>query len=145
MRSRNVWLGVGLALGLGILALSVLYRTTVDAPDARVGVAGGSYTQISALRLKRMFTAKDFFLVNVQMPYAGEIAQTDLLIANEQIAQNWERLPQSKDTQIVVYCLIGEKSATAAALLVRQGYTKVWMLDRGMVAWLLAGEPLVQK
>jgi rhodanese-related sulfurtransferase len=36
-------------------------------------------------------------------------------------------------------------SVTAARALVRLGYTDVWNLDGGMIAWRAAGYPLLEK
>jgi rhodanese-related sulfurtransferase len=36
-------------------------------------------------------------------------------------------------------------STTAAAKLVKRGYTNIWHLPGGMVAWEQAGLPLIRK
>jgi rhodanese-related sulfurtransferase len=43
---------------------------------------------------------------------------------------------------IAVYCRSGTMSAEAARTLVRLGYTDVWDLGGGMLAWEKAGFPL---
>ena len=120
---------------------------TVDlgAETQVVAVDGGSYTDVSARGLVTKLENKDFLLVNVHIPYAGEIAGTDAFIPFDKITQNLGKLPTDKNAQVVVYCRSGGMSAIAAVELVQQGYTNVWNLDGGMIAWTAEGELLLQK
>lgn len=120
---------------------------TVDlAGETRaVSVNGGTYTDVSARGLVTKLENKDFVLVNVHIPYAGEIDGTDTFIPFDKIMQNLGELPTDKNAQVVVYCRSGGMSAIAAAELVQQGYTDVWNLDGGMIAWAAEGELLLQK
>src|SRR5215207_6446497 len=106
---------------------------------------GGSYTDVSAEGLAKMLEDKDFPLVNVHIPYEGEIAETYLFIPYDQIERNLDKLPADKDAKVVIYCLHAIMSPISARELVREGYTNVWNLDGGMVAWQEAGYPLMQK
>ena len=107
--------------------------------------SGGSYTDVSAVGLAAMLEDKDFPLINVHIPYEGEIEGTDLFIPFDEIGQNLDSLPSDKDARIVLYCRSGSMSATAARELVALGYTDVWNLDGGMIAWKQAGYPLLDK
>ena len=82
---------------------------------------------------------KDFFFVNTHVPYEGEIDPTDALIPFDQIEQEIGQFPADKGAKIIVYCRSGRMSAIAADTLARLGYTNVWDLDGGMVAWERAG------
>lgn len=95
--------------------------------------------------LAEMLSVKDFPLINVHIPYEGEIDGTDLFIAYNEIEQRVDELPAEKDAQIVLYCRSGSMSTTAATTLVRLGYTNVAHLDGGMIAWEAAGYPLVMR
>lgn len=109
----------------------------------RVETSGGSYTDVTPTELRSMLERTDVILVNVHIPYEGEIDGTDLFIPYDQIDRRLEDLPQRRDVPIVVYCRSGRMSAIAAEALVREGYTNVWNLAGGMEAWRDAGLPIV--
>jgi rhodanese-related sulfurtransferase len=116
--------------------------TAVPAPVAKVQVEGGSYTNVTPLQLSEMVKQKDFFFVNVHIPYEGEIDRTDAQIPYDQTAQQLSQYPADKNAKIVLYCRSGRMSAIAAKELVKAGYTNVWNLDGGMSAWEVQGLPL---
>jgi phage shock protein E len=116
-------------------------QATLEVIGKPVAVAGGSYTDISVNELQRMLASKDFTLVNVHIPSEGNIAQTDLSIAYDQISQNLAKLPD-KNAGIVLYCRSGRMSSIAAETLVGAGYTHIFSLVGGMVAWEQAGHSL---
>ena len=104
-----------------------------------ISVTGGSYQNVTAKELNSMLKSKDFVFINVHIPFAGNITGTDLSIAYDQIEQNLSQLPLDKSAKIVLYCRSGRMSAIAAEALVEQGYTNIWDLAGGMVAWEQAG------
>ncbi len=108
----------------------------------KVSVEGGSYTNVDAAGLAAMLKSKDFPLINVHIPYEGQIDKTDLFIPYNEIEANLSKLPADKGAKIVLYCRSGNMSDIAARALVKGGYTNVWNLDGGMNGWKQAGYPL---
>lgn len=106
---------------------------------------GGSYTDVSVEGLAAMMENKDFPLVNVHIPYEGEIEGTDAFIPFNETEAHLDQLPADKDARVVLYCRSGSMSAQAASTLVQLGYTDVWNLDGGMIAWQNSGRPLVNQ
>jgi rhodanese-related sulfurtransferase len=146
------WL-LAVAIGLGAVpmrgaiervgAAPVLSRTNAQpAPPVVVRVPGGSYHELRPSALHALLPHKHFLLVNVHIPYAGEIAKTDRFIPYTAIDRSLRMLPSSKTAMIVLYCRSGRMSAIAAARLVRLGFRNVWDLAGGMEAWRREGYPL---
>jgi phage shock protein E len=104
-----------------------------------VSAPGGLYQNITAAELDTMMKNKDFVLINVHIPFAGNIPGTDLSIAYDEIQQNLPRLAADKSAKIVLYCSSGRMSEIAAEEFVSMGYTNVWNLRGGMVDWQQAG------
>jgi rhodanese-related sulfurtransferase len=100
------------------------------------------YSEISPAELNVNLKNKDFALINVHVPFIGNIPQTDLSIPYDQIDQNLSQLPTDKSAKIVLYCSSGHMSNLAAADLAQQGYTNIWSLTGGMSAWQQAGMAL---
>jgi rhodanese-related sulfurtransferase len=111
--------------------------TDAGLPKNRAG-----YADINVQQLAGMLPEKDFTMVNVHIPYEGELEQTDLFIPYNQIADHLEQLP-AKDEPIVLYCRSGRMSAEAATELARLGYTNVMELNGGFIAWRAAGYELL--
>jgi phage shock protein E len=121
--------GVGAAVG-----------TVVTTPSGK-----GSWRRVSPAALAGMLKQKDFVLVNVHIPFVGEIAGTDLFLPYDQAAAEMNKLPADKAAKIVVYCRSGRMSTIAAAIWADAGYTNLYELDGGFDAWIAGGYPFGAK
>lgn len=116
--------------------------TAVPTTGVKVAVEGGAYFNLTLAQLAEMLKQKDFFFVNVHIPYEGEIDLTDAQIPYDQTTQQLSKYPADKNAKSVLYCRSGRMSSIAAKELVKAGYTNVWNLDGGMFAWEMQGLPL---
>jgi rhodanese-related sulfurtransferase len=127
--------------------LSFLLCMTPAAAFAEQGtqirIAEGTYRSLSPRELASMLASKDFFLVNVHVPYSGEIPGTDALISYLDTDALIKDYPSDKSSKIVVYCMTGRTAGIALRHLLKQGFTNIYMLDGGMTAWKAAGFQLV--
>jgi rhodanese-related sulfurtransferase len=112
-------------------------------PGRAVAVDGGEYRDIIVPELQAMLEQKDFPLINVHVPFAGDLPNTDASIRYDEMSSNLDRLPADKAARIVLYCRTGPMSERAARDLVALGYTNVYNLVGGFNAWVEAGLPLV--
>ncbi len=128
-----------------LILIVVLACALVAAACGRSDSTGASpgYTDISVAELQKMLAREDFTLVNTHIPFEGDIAGTDVSLPYNEIAGKLDQLPADKDAKIVLYCRSGSMSTDAAATLVERGYTNVFELDGGMIAWEKAGLPLL--
>ena len=116
----------------------------VNANAAQHQQSPGFHT-ISTEQLAVSMIEKDFLLVNVHIPYEGEIERTDASIPFDKVEVSLDMLPADKDTPIVLYCRSGRMSQIAAAELAALGYTDVSHLDGGMIEWEANGYSLIAK
>jgi len=85
--------------------------------------------------------ADDYTIINVHIPYAGEIQETDANVAFNDIDALTSTLPD-KDAPIILYCRSGNMSETATRELVALGYTNIYDVPGGMNAWQSSGREL---
>jgi rhodanese-related sulfurtransferase len=125
---------------LPILALLAACQAAVE---QQIGVEaqmnGSPYRVVTVDELQTMLESKDFYMVNVHTPFEGNIPQTDLHLPYDEIGENLDQLPTDKNTKLMVYCFTSGMAKIAVATLIDQGYTDIWMLDGGTIAWEEAG------
>jgi rhodanese-related sulfurtransferase len=138
-----------LMTALALVALVAACASATPAPTGATGVrvetGGGAYRNISVHELKTMLEHKDFSFINTHIPYAGEIEPTDGFVPYDALDENLGKLPSDKNAKIVLYCQSDRMSTIAANELVKKGYTNLYNVVGGMVAWEGAGFPLLRK
>lgn len=88
--------------------------------------------------------ANDYQIINVHIPYAGEVANTDANIPHNDLEALTAAIPD-KDAPVILYCRSGNMSEQASRALVDQGYANVWDVPGGMAAWQASGRDLIDK
>lgn len=140
---------VALYFGLGMPGMdhgdsmsSIDHTTSTSAPIRRA-LAGNKVQVLDPAIFAARTTEKGAVVVNVHVPFEGDIAGTDVSIPFDKIAGQVSLLPADRDTPLLVYCRSGRMSKIAGAELVRLGYRDVADLDGGMLAWEKSGRTLV--
>lgn len=112
---------------------------SVSASEVKTG-----FSTITSKALAEQLAHKNFVLVNVHIPYEGEIERTDVFIPFDEIAENLSALPKERTAAIVLYCQSGRMSEIAADALVALGFTGVSHLAGGMLDWRRSGYQVLQ-
>lgn len=128
---NNIWL-IGLALGSGAMLVWPVIRRQLFgigevSPSEAVMLANREHAMILDVR-------EDAEFANGHIPEARHIPLGQLLSRAGEL-NAW------KDKPIVVNCQSGMRSATACALLRKQGFTKIFNLGGGFAAWQAAKLP----
>lgn len=141
----------------GLLALFAAYgcsqqdqQSSISRSPDGAGQAGvkvetpyGVYTNLIPAELKPMLDEKDFFLVDVHIPPEGRLPKTDARIPFDQVEKQIAKFPSDKNARIVLSCRSGRMSSEASETLTKLGYTNVYNLEGGMIAWAVAGYDIV--
>jgi len=102
--------------------------------------------EITPLELKaKQDAGENFLLLDVREPYEYEIAKIpgSQLIPLGEIERRADDLPD--DTEIILQCRSGARSAQALAILQSKGFTNLANLKGGILAWSDTVDPTVPK
>jgi rhodanese-related sulfurtransferase len=119
----------------------------MDMPgDAIVAEAAGDgvAATLGSLTVDELHAAlpnKDFLLINVHVPDAGEIPGTDKHLTYADVPAIAAYIGTDLGRKVVVYCYSEGMSVPAGQGLVALGYRDVRYLVGGMTAWKAAGYP----
>lgn len=141
MTKTTNWLTLGV---LAMLALTIVACGAGTAASEPIANNADGYADINVKQLAGMLEDKDLTLINVHVPYEGEIPQTDLFIAYDEITAHVDQLPD-KNAATVLYCRSGGMSTSAAKELAELGYSNVMEVDGGFNAWKAAGYELLHQ
>jgi rhodanese-related sulfurtransferase len=136
---------IGMALiAVGLTALLAACGLS-DTADSQVSNAeAGSYQTLTIEEFAAVIDEQSdrYTIVNVHIPYEGEVAATDAHIPYNDIAALTNALPD-RDAPIILYCRTGRMSEEASHALLELGYAQVWDVPGGMIAWERSGRELL--
>jgi rhodanese-related sulfurtransferase len=123
-----------IAVGLFVFLAACSPSANSDSPTQEA--ASGSYQTLTIDEFASIIDSQDerYTIVNVHIPYEGEVAATDAHIPYNDIEALTDALPD-KDAPIILYCRSGRMSEEASRALIDLGYTQVWDVPGGMIAW----------
>lgn len=128
---------------LSILILVVVFVVTTNSRNNGSSITG-EYRTLSIDELATIMANQSdaYTVINVHIPYAGEIEGTDANISYNDLDALTMALPDN-DAPIIVYCRSGSMSQQATENLISAGYTQVYDVPGGMNAWQSSGRQLV--
>lgn len=128
---------------LAILILVVVFVVTTNSRNNGSSITG-EYRALSIDELATIMENQSdaYTVINVHIPYAGEIEGTDANISYNDLDALTLALPDN-DAPIIVYCRSGSMSQQATENLISVGYTQVYDVPGGMNAWQSSGRQLV--
>ena len=108
------------------------------------------YTDIDAITTHNMITDDNYpniviLDVRTQSEYDKGHLDNAILMPVTEMKSRIDELLQYKDTEIVVYCHIGARSADASSILDSNNFTKVYNVLGGITAWKSANYPIIPK
>jgi phage shock protein E len=129
---------------IGRLVATALLATTVAA--ACGGTATQAFELVTPVAAVEVIEeqSSDVVILDVRTPEeyaAGHVADSvniDFYAAD--FAQQLDLLP--KDVPYVVYCRSGNRSGSTMPIMEELGFTELWDVDGGILAWNAAGLPI---
>lgn len=115
---------------------------------AAVGIAPAYAEEVRSIDVKQaqMMKNQGGLLLDVREPneYASGHAPGSVLIPVGQLEKRLQEIRQFQDKPVAVICRSGRRSAAAAEILQKAGFSDVKNVDGGMLAWEQTGLRVVQ-
>lgn len=139
MRISSFALAALIAMAIGGCSSTSSDNQTVTIPEQ-----SASYQTMTIDELTGVMTDDNraFTVVNVHIPYEGEIEGTDYTVAYNDL-DALTAILLDKDAPILLYCRSGNMSEQAAQDLAELGYTQIYDVPGGMIAWEASGHTLI--
>jgi rhodanese-related sulfurtransferase len=136
MRIQPHWVIFTLSLALIAAACSPQATSATVAPSAASEQAEAEYRTLTIDEFADIVANQNdsFSIINVHIPYEGEVAGTDAHVPYNDLDALTSALPD-KNAPIILYCRSGRMSEIASQALIERGYTQVWDVPGGMNAW----------
>lgn len=147
-RSERNFIVAFIAIAAAVIAYFALGMPGMDHGGASSSMEGMDMTGetpphriVESAQFEAAIEDADAVVINVHVPYDGELEGTDLFMPFDAIDP--ALLPTDKTTPLVIYCRSGSMSAEAVVTLAGLGYTNIVELQGGMNGWRSSGR-LVQ-
>lgn len=130
---QNNYLLVGLALVSGMMLLWPLISRLL-----------GGAKQVDTLEAVQKINHEDALVIDVREPAEvaqGKIARAKLIPLGE-LKNRIGELEKHKSKPIIMVCRSGSRSAGACGMLSKQGFSEVYNLAGGMIAWQQSNLPV---
>ncbi|MDM7322032.1 MAG: rhodanese-like domain-containing protein [Gammaproteobacteria bacterium] len=105
------------------------------------------YAEISPTEAARMMSHEEPLLLDVRE--INEYREGHLRDAKHiplgQLGSKIDQLTSWKDKPVIIYCRTGNRSGVACNLLAKHGFTKLYNLAGGIMAWTHDGLPIKKK
>ena len=133
-----------LALILVVLLIAAC-SSSEEAVSEESAVVPGDYQTLTIDEFADILEnqSDEYTILNVHIPYAGEVEGTDGNVPFNDLEALTRALPD-KDAPIVLYCRSGNMSEQASRQLVELGYTNLYDVPGGMVDWQASGRSLIE-
>jgi rhodanese-related sulfurtransferase len=123
---------------------AVADTAAVDALGSDAGCSGWTaLARLSPAEVSNLIATSNPIVINVHIPYAGEIPGTSTSIPYTDVDAIETYLKHDHCADVVLTCSGGGMSQSAGNELVKRGYLRVRDLNGGMQAWQAAGYPLL--
>ena len=121
-----------------LLVTTLFLGVTIFCPKNLV--YGKQYTDIDVVTANNMITNGSYpnliiLDVRTQSEYNEGHLENAVLIPVTELESRIEEISQHKDSEIIVYCKIGGRSAQASSILDSNNFTKVFNVLGGIAAW----------
>lgn len=132
---RHTLLFVALAAVIALIIMSELKRATKG------------FKEVIPAEAVRLINKEDAMVLDVRE--SNELGQGSIIdskhIALSALPEQLATLSKDKDKPILVFCKMGNRSAQACKLLLKNSYTNVFGLKGGITAWQNEQLPITKK
>ncbi len=123
---------------IAVLAL-IIYYTQIHLPSTTISF--GDVTVEEAKSLVESNVSLIIVDVRTREEYDSSHIEGAILIPVSELEGRINEL--SKEEELLIYCRTGNRSSNSVNILKANGYTKIFHLNDGIIAWIQAGYPTV--
>ncbi len=132
---RHTMLFIALAAVIALIIMTELKRATKG------------YKEVPPSEAVRLINKENAMVLDIRE--ANELGQGSIIdskhIALSALPDKLDSLSSNKDQPILVFCKVGNRSAQACKLLLKNSYTNVFGLKGGITAWMNDQLPITKK